>query len=182
MSRLGFPLINEVVIGVQDKDKYNRTTPFNDVNNFGAYFLNPILVRDVEAIGGYAQLGVATVPDELKFGRVDILQVINLNVVPAAGAHDVEIANGRTGDVLRVDVATPSAFPNGRPLSGPAVANGKEEDVTDIELSLILTQLKSPVSDYVGGPGDGRKLATYFPYLGSPFAGDIEGKGKPAAF
>jgi hypothetical protein len=182
VSRLGLPLINEVVIGVQDKDKYNRTTPFNDVNNFGAYFLNPILVRDVEAIGGYAQLGVATVPDELKFGRVDILQVINLNVIPAAGAHDVEIANGRTGDVLRVDVAVPSAFPNGRSLSGAAVASGKEEDVTDVELSLILTQLKSPVSDYVGGPGDGRKLATYFPYLGSPFAGDIEGKGKPAAF
>jgi hypothetical protein len=54
--------------------------------------------------------------------------------------------------------------------------------VTDIELSLILTKLATPVSDYVGGPGDGRKLATSFPYLGTPFAGDIEGKGKPAAF
>jgi hypothetical protein len=182
VSRLGLPLINEVVIGVQDKDKYNRTTPSFDVDNFGAYFLNPILVRDVEAIGGYAQLGVTTVPDALKYGRVDILQVINLNDIPSAGAHSVEIANGRTGDVLRVDVAVPSSFPNGRSLSGPAVAGGKEEDVTDVELSLILTQLKTPVSDYVGGPGDGHKLATYFPYLGTPFAGDAEGKGKPAAF
>jgi len=182
VSRLGLPLINEVVIGVQDKDKYSRTTPANDVNNFGAYFLNPILVRDVEAIGGYAQLGVATVPDSLKYGRVDILQVINLDNIPSAGAHSVEIANGRTGDVLRVDVAVPSAFPNGRPLSGPAVASGKEEDVTDIELSLILTQLKTPVTDYVSGPGDGRKLLSYFPYLGTPFAGDVEGKGRPASF
>jgi hypothetical protein len=182
VSRLGLPLINEVIIGVQDKDKYNRTTPSNDVNNFGAYFLNPILVRDVEAIGGYAQLGVATVPDTLKYGRVDILKVINLDDIPSAGAHSVQIANGRTGDVLRVDVAVPSSFPNGRPLSGPAVASGKEEDVTDIELSLVLTQLTSPVSDYVGGPGDGRKLVSYFPYLGTPFAGDAEGKGRPAAF
>jgi len=182
VSRLGLPLINEVVIGVQDKDKYNRTTPSHDVDNFGAYFLNPILVRDVEAIGGYAQLGVNMVPDSLKYGRVDILQVINLNDIPSAGAHNVEIANGRTGDVLRVDVAVPSSFPNGRSLSGPAVASGKEEDVTDVELSLILTQLKTPVTDYVGGPGDGRRLATYFPYLGTPFAGDAEGKGKPAAF
>jgi hypothetical protein len=182
VSRLGLPLINEVVIGVQDKDKYNRTTPSHDVDNFGAYFLNPILVRDVEAIGGYAQLGVNMVPDSLKFGRVDILQVINLNDIPTPGAHNVEIANGRTGDVLRVDVAVPSSFPNGRSLSGPAVASGKEEDVTDVELSLILTQLKTPVSDFVGGPGDGRKLATYFPYLATPFAGDAEGKGKPAAF
>ncbi|HET7539061.1 MAG TPA: DUF4331 domain-containing protein [Polyangiaceae bacterium] len=182
VSRLGLPLINEAVIGIQDKDKFNRTHPANDVGNFGAYFLNPILVRDVEAIGGYAQLGVDQVPDTLKYGRVDILQVINLNDIPSAGAHSVPIENGRTGDVLRVDVALPSSFPNGRPLSGPAVASGKEEDVTDTELSLILTQLKTPVTDYVGGPGDGRKLLAYFPYLGTPFAGDAEGKGSPAAF
>lgn len=182
VSRLGLPLINEAVIGIQDKDKYNRTTPANDVQNFGAYFLNPILVRDVEAIGGYAQLGIDTVPDSLKYGRVDILQVINLNDIPSAGAHSVPIENGRTGDVLRVDVAVPSTFPNGRALSGPAVASGKEEDVTDTELSLILTQLTAPVTDYVSGPGDGRKLLPNFPYLATPFAGDSEGKGSPSAF
>jgi hypothetical protein len=182
VSRLGLPLINEAVIGVQDKDKFNRTTPANDVTNFGKYFLNPILVRDVEAIGGYAQLGIDIVPDSLKYGRVDILQVINLNDIPSMGAHSVPIENGRTGDVLRVDVAVPSGFPNGRSLSGPAVASGKEEDVTDVELSLILTGLTSPITDYVGGPGDGRKLLETFPYLGTPFAGDSEGKGSPAAF
>ena len=181
VSRLGLPLINEAVIGVQDKDRYNRTHPSQDVNNFGAYFLNPILVRDVEAIGGYAQLGVDAVPDSLKYGRVDILNVINLKDIPSAGAHDVAIANGATGDVLRVDVAVPSAFPNGRALSGAAVKSGKEEDVTDVELSLILTGLSSPVTDYVGGPGDGRKLSKEFPYLGTPFAGDAEGKGLPSA-
>jgi hypothetical protein len=182
VSRLGLPLINEAVIGIQDKDKYNRTHPSQDVNNFGAYFLNPILVRDVEAIGGYAQLGVDPVPDSLKYGRVDILNVINLKDIPSAGAHDVAIKNGATGDVLRVDVAVPSSFPNGRPLSGEAVSSGKEEDVTDIELSLILTGLTAPVTDYVGGPGDGRMLSDEFPYLGTPFAGDAEGKGMPAAF
>ncbi|HET9959940.1 MAG TPA: DUF4331 domain-containing protein [Polyangiaceae bacterium] len=182
VSRLGLPLINEAVIGIQDKDKFNRTTPLHDVNNFGAYFLNPIIVRDVEAIGGYAQLGIDQVPDDFKFGRTDILQVINLDDIPTPGAHQVEIANGRTGDVLRVDVAVPSAFPNGRPLSGPAVKSGKEEDVTDIELSLLLSKLTVPISDYVNGPGDGRKLLPEFPYLGSPFAGDTEGKGSPAQF
>lgn len=182
VSRKGLPLINEVVIGVQDKDRFNRTTPFNDVKNFGAYFLNPILVRDVEAIGGYAQLGIDPVPDDFKYGRTDILDVISLNVVPTPGAHQVDLVNGRAGDVLRVDVAIPSAFPNGRPLSGPAVASGKEEDVTDVALSLVLAKLSLPVSDFVGGPGDGRKLLPTFPYLGSPFAGDAEGKGSPAKF
>ncbi len=51
VSRLGLPLINEAVIGLQDKDKYNRTKPGKDVANFGAYFLNPVVVRDAEAVG-----------------------------------------------------------------------------------------------------------------------------------
>jgi hypothetical protein len=184
VSRLGLPLINEVIIGVQDKDWFNSTTPVNDVQNFGKYFLNPILVRDVEAIGGYAQLGVPQVPDDFKYGRVDILQVINLNDIPKPGAHSVPIENGRTGDVLRVDVAGSSAFPNGRALSGPAVASGKEEDVTDIELLLVLAKLNpafaGKITDYVGGPGDGRKLLPKFPYMATPWAGDSEGKGSPA--
>ena len=46
VSRLGLPLINEAVIGLQDKDKYNRTTPASDVANFAGYFLNPVIVRD----------------------------------------------------------------------------------------------------------------------------------------
>jgi hypothetical protein len=182
VSRLGLPLICEAVIGVQDKDKFNRTTPANDVKNFGAYFLNPVLVPDVDAIGGYDQLGVETVPESLKTNRLDILRAINLDNIPSAGAHSVEIANGATGDVLRVDVAVASSFPNGRALSGPAVASGKEEDVTDVELSLILTGQVSGVTDYVGGPGDGRRLLTVFPYMAVPFAGDAEGKGSPAKF
>ena len=135
MSRLGLPLINEVVIGVQDKDKYNRTTPSNDVNNFGAYFLNPILVRDVEAIGGYAQLGVATVPDDLKYGRVDILDVINLNVHPDRRARTTcGLTTAAPATCCASTSRADSAFPTVGPLSGPAVASGKEEDVTDVEL------------------------------------------------
>jgi hypothetical protein len=184
VSRQGLPLVNEALIGKQDQDFYNRTTPQNDVNNFGKYLLNPVLVRDVEAIGGYAQLGVSSVPDDFKYGRTDILDVINLTNIPTPNVHNVPIENGRTGDVLRVDVAGSSAFPNGRALSGPAVASGKEEDVTDTLLLLILGKLNpafaGKITDYVGGPGDGRKLLPKFPYMATPWAGDTEGKGSPA--
>lgn len=180
VSRLGLPLINEVVIGLEDKDLYNRTTPSNDVNNFGKYFLNPIIVRDIEAVGGYAQLGIANVPDDFKYGRADILGTISLTDIPTKGAHPIPIENGRIGDVLRVDVAVPSGFPNGRSLSGDAVKAGKEEDVTDVLLSVLLSKGTVPIPDGVGGPGDGKKLLTYFPYLASPSAGDTEGRGSPA--
>ncbi len=185
VSRLGLPLINEAVIGLQDKDSFNAQAPSNDVKNFGAYFLNPIIVRDIEAVGGYAQLGISTVPDDFKYGRVDILNVVNLKDIPAAGAHNVPIENGRTGDVLHVDIALDPdvvGFPNGRPLSGAKVASGKEEDITDVIFSLFLSKLTVPIPDGVGGPGDGRKLLTVFPYLAPPFAGDSEGRGKPAVF
>ena len=51
VSRLGLPLINEALIGIQDKDRYNRSSPRDDVAKFGAYFLNPVIVRDAEAVG-----------------------------------------------------------------------------------------------------------------------------------
>ena len=101
MSRLGLPLVNEAVIGYQDKDFYNRTHPKDDVANFGAYFLNPIVVRDAEAVGIYAALGVDPTP--FKSNRTDILDVINLKDIPTAGAHRIPLS--ATGDVLRVDLA-----------------------------------------------------------------------------
>ena len=41
VSRLGWPLVNEVIIPLKDKDKYNRSQPMDDVANFGAYILDP---------------------------------------------------------------------------------------------------------------------------------------------
>lgn len=43
VSRLGSPLVNEVVIGITDKDKFNASEPKDDVANFGAYVLYPTL-------------------------------------------------------------------------------------------------------------------------------------------
>ena len=41
VSRLGNPLINEVIIPISQKDKFNRTSPADDLANFGTYALNP---------------------------------------------------------------------------------------------------------------------------------------------
>jgi hypothetical protein len=177
VSRLGLPLINEAVIGIQDKDKYNRTTPKTDVANFAAYFLNPIIVRDAEAVGIYAALGVDPTP--LKSGRVDILNTINLNDIPTAGSHHVAIAPGATGDVLRVDTAVASGFPNGRPLPDGAVTNAEPADVTDVELSLLLTGGLSGITDNVNY--NDVNFPGTFPYLALPHEGFSGGHGKPAS-
>ncbi len=171
VSRLGLPLVNEAIIGFQDKDFYNRTSPKNDVANFGAYFLNPVIVRDAEAVGIYAALGVDPTP--FKSNRTDILDVINLKNIPTPGAHNVPLS--ATGDVLRVDLATDSAFPNGRPIL-PGT-NTEQADVTDVLLSLLLTGLQVPISD--GVDHNDKTFLNDFPFLALPWQGFDEGHGKP---
>ena len=171
VSRLGLPLINEAIIGYQDKDYYNRTQPRDDVAHFGAYFLNPVAVRDAEAVGIYAALGVDPTP--FKSNRTDILDVINLKDIPTPGAHHIPLS--ATGDVLRVDLATDSAFPNGRPLV-PGT-NHEQANVVDVLLSLVLTKLQVPISD--GVDHNDATFLTEFPFLALPWQGFDQGHGKP---
>jgi hypothetical protein len=174
VSRLGLPLVNEALIGLQDKDKYNRSHPRKDVANFGAYFLNPVLVRDAEFAGFYAAGGPLNGITPPESGRTDIIAAININDFPTAGAHAIPLS--ATGDVLRVDLASDSAFPNGRPLLGGT--NTEQADVTDVLLSLILTKKLSGVSD-----GVNHNDATYLtetPWLALPWRGSDQGHGKTA--
>ena len=52
VSRLGNPLINEVIIPLGDKDKFNRTTPDKDAANYGQYVLQPELAAVLNALFG----------------------------------------------------------------------------------------------------------------------------------
>jgi Domain of unknown function (DUF4331) len=171
VSRLGLPLVNEAIIGYQDKDFYNRTQPWDDVAHFGAYFLNPVIVRDAAAVGIYKALGVDPTPFESN--RTDILDVINLKNIPTPNAHHIPLS--ATGDVLRVDMATDSAFPNGRPLS-PGT-NHEQANVTEVLLSLLLTKLEIPISN--GVEYNDATFLTDFPFLALPWQGFDQGHGKP---
>ncbi len=178
VGREGLPLIDAGVIGVQDQSKYLRTTPVTDVANFAPYFLNPILVRDAEALGIYSALGLpqATV-NTLKSNRIDILQTINLDNIPSPGAHHVPIAAGKTGDVLRLDIATDSQFPNGRMIPGK-FPNAEQVDVSDALISLIVTGGTIKVGDGVNH--NDKNYLTEFPWLALPWQGLNEGHGAPA--
>lgn len=170
VSRLGLPLINEAVIGLQDKDYWNHTTPAEDIALFAPYFLNPIVVRDAEAIGFYgagAPLAACTTNGgkDLESGRMDIVGVINL-----APSHNIPIT--ATGDVLRVDLGLTSGFPNGRLLT---------DGVVDLELGLLLCGA-SKITALVGAGGPqsnepeaplpkGGAGSPKFPYLQPPWEG-----------
>jgi hypothetical protein len=180
VGREGLPLINAGMIGVQDQGKYLRTQPQNDVANFGAYFLNPVLVRDLDTLGAYAALGVpAATVTTLKSNRTDILKIINLDDIPSAGAHHVAIENGKTGDVLRVDLALDSGFPNGRPIPGGCGAtvpcNKEGADVSDVLISVIGAGATSGLGD--GVDYNDKNYKTTFPFAALPWQGLKQGHG-----
>lgn len=54
VSRLGMPLTNEVVIGIGDKNEWNRANPYADDGNYVSYFRNPelALYMDNSQFGG----------------------------------------------------------------------------------------------------------------------------------
>ncbi|WP_180736270.1 DUF4331 domain-containing protein [Paraburkholderia sp. PGU19] len=49
VSRLGMPLVNELVIGLKDKDKFNNSRPAND-GQFADYVTNPTLPALIESL------------------------------------------------------------------------------------------------------------------------------------
>lgn len=180
VGRNALPLFNAGLVGVQDQEKYLRSHPIDDFDNFGGYVLNPILVRDVEALGIYRALGVDQVPDSLKYGRVDILKVINLDDIPYPGAHHVPLKPGHVGDVLRVDMAIDSSFPNGRPIVGGVDRQHEQADVSDVILTLILSPDPSTVQIGDGVDYSAVQRREKFPFIPLALQGLSQGHGATA--
>jgi hypothetical protein len=146
VSRLGWPLVNEVIIPLQDKDKYNRSSPKDDVANFGAYILDPEVPKLLNAVLG---AGCAATPAG---GRLDIVGLLS----PAGTAP---------ADLLRINITqdqtnAQSHFPNGRAIT---------DDVTDTLLTVACNN-GAHIGDGVNAP-DKPPTAT-FPYMASPYSGD----------
>jgi hypothetical protein len=146
VSRLGWPLVNEVVIPLQDKDKFNRTSPVDDVANFGAYILMPEVPGLLNAVLG---AGCAPTPAG---GRVDIVGLLSPSGTAPADLLRINIEAGQT--------FADSAFPNGRALA---------DDVTDTELT-VLCNNGGALGD--GVAANDLAFATTFPYLASPASGN----------
>jgi hypothetical protein len=167
VSRLGNPLVNEVVIPLGMKDRFNRTSPDRDAELYGKFVTNPELARVLNALFGI------NAPET---GRTDIVQAL-LQGIPGLNQHSGKFA-GTPVDTLKVNLgvpATPSpdrfgviggdnaGFPNGRRPT---------DDVVDIELQVIagfLVGNKVPLGDGVDSNSEG--FLSQFPYLGTPQSG-----------
>src|SRR6266480_2336636 len=97
VSRLGNPLVNEVVIPLGKKDQFNRTQPSQDAARYGKYVLSPELAKVMNA------LFHLNAPEN---NRTDIVQAVlqgipGLNQVQGKGNSEPAV------DTLKVNLGTP---------------------------------------------------------------------------
>ncbi len=183
VSRLGNPLVNEVVIPIRDKDKFNASEPVNDGANFLSYVTDPEVPRLIEAIYG---IPAPATP------RTDLVEVFLTGICDVEGCpetlpgvnlnsqllnEDVVASDFVPSEMLRLNMSIPptprdqanrlgviggdlQGFPNGRRLI---------DDVVDIELQVLEGEL-------VGSPNDlgdavnsnDVPFLTEFPYVAIP--------------
>ena len=170
VGRNGLPLFNAGLVGTQRQTRYLRSSPLFDVTNFGADVLFPVLVRDAEALGIYAALGVpAGVVTTLKGPRVDIINAINLG-------RPIPIADGFTGDVITLDAAIDSSFPNGRRMGGGTAPNRNQVNVNSVLISLIVAG--NPAAGLARGVEvNDKNYLDRFPFLAPAHQGLYQGHG-----
>jgi hypothetical protein len=185
VSRLGMPLVNEVVIGLPDKDRFNGSLPRDDAQ-FATYVTNPSLPVILQTLFGGAGVKAPNV-----YPRTDLVaafltgvkglnqpahvtpsEMLRLNtstqVTPVSSQSDLGVLGG--------DLA---GFPNGRrPI----------DDVVDIELRVAMGVLLAPFDGSAKDPDpasdasrqlhytDGAQpnpadYLTVFPYLNTPIPG-----------
>jgi len=181
VSRLGMPLVNEVVLPLSQKDKWNASKPVDD-----AQFLN--YVTDPELAGIINTLYPVT-DDIPTTGRTDLVAVFltgvpGLNQRPQdtqtpseqlrvnLGIAPVPFANENRLGVIAGDVA---GFPNGRRL---------KDDVVDIALRVVAGVLLGPpfsngINSQLGDAvqTNDATFRTSFPYLASPNEGYVNSHG-----
>ncbi len=172
VSRLGNPLVNEVIIPTTQKDEWNRLGPSQD-SRFADNFRKPILAAVINQLYGLnlktdnrddlVQILLTGVPNLNNTGKTlaDELR-LNLSIKPTAG-----VCQGNRMGVLGGDLA---GYPNGRRL---------EDDVIDIAEQAVAGALigtKIPLGD--GVDGDDRGCLASFPYQSDPQSGADNTKGQ----
>lgn len=167
ISRLGNPLVNELVIPLGQKDRFNRTTPDRDAELYGKYVVEPELARVLNAL---FDVGA---PEK---NRTDIVQAV-LQGLPGVNAFKGKNAKTPT-DSIKINLGTaPTATPNrlgalGNDLQG--YPNGRRliDDVVDIDLQVVAGALKGnsvPLGD--GVDANNVPFLNVFPYVAPPKPG-----------
>ncbi|MBA3455296.1 MAG: DUF4331 domain-containing protein [Deltaproteobacteria bacterium] len=171
VSRIGNPLVNEVVVPTRFKDVWNRSAPVND-KQFAGPVVKPILAKLMN------DLYKVNAPED---DRDDLVAVFG------TGVKGLNFTGNTVADMLRLNYSIPvtpkdkqnrlgviagdnGGFPNGRRL---------DDDVVDIAERVMAGFLKGNKVELGDGvnAGDTPALAS-FPYQADPASGFTNSKGQ----
>ncbi|MEO6171050.1 MAG: DUF4331 domain-containing protein [Lysobacter sp.] len=173
VSRLSAPLVNEVVIGLADKDKFNRSHPAQD-RQFANYVTHPVFPE-------LLQILFPSVQAPNKFPRTDLVSVFLTGV---AGLNQPDKV--RPAEMMRLNTSIdpkPASAQNSLGVLGGDIAgypNGRRpgDDVVDITLraamGALLTAEEAPSGTLPFTDGaiiSANEFGSRFPYLNSPIPG-----------
>jgi hypothetical protein len=162
VSRLGDPLINEVVIPTGLKDYWNRESPASD-SQFEKYYKTPILAAVLNKL---YKLGVQ------ETNRSDLVEVLG------TGIPKLNFTGKTFADELRLNLSVPptahpnrmgvlagdnAGYPNGRRLGDDVV------DISEQAVAGFLLGKKVPLGD--GVDGNDKPFISHFPYVATPWQG-----------
>ena len=167
VSRLGMPLVNEVVIPLKDKNRFNASKPADDAQFLG-HVTEPELPTLIEAIYGIdapatprndlVQVFLTGVPGVNKPAGVTPSEQLRLNtsIPPSANPHRLGVIAGDN-----------AGFPNGRRLA---------DDVIDIALQVVEGELTGNPNDLGDAVNQNdTAFGEHFPYLATPDSGSDSG-------
>jgi hypothetical protein len=177
VSRLSMPLVNEVVIGLRDKNRFNNSEPRDDAT-FLTYVTNPTLPALIEILFGVEApclprndlvaaflTGISGLNQPADVTPAEMMR-LNTSIAPTPKGAQSELG------VLGGDVA---GFPNGRRPG---------DDVVDLSLRVVVGAL---IDDAGCAPGNTLPLTDgafvndqafddFFPYLRTPFVASPAGQ------
>lgn len=188
VSRLGSPLVNEVVIGLKDKDRFNQSAPRYD-GQFATYVTNPTLPALIETL-------FPTAPAPTLFPRTDLVAAFLTGIKTATTGNVNQPKNVVPAEMLRLNTTvlpTPAGSQNNLGVLGGDLAgfpNGRRpgDDVVDAELRVAMGALISaglygtpeqapagaaPITD--GALVNDSFFDAAFPYLRTPLPGSPNG-------
>jgi Domain of unknown function (DUF4331) len=199
VSRLGMPLVNELIIGYKDKDKFNASEPKDDAQ-FLDYVTNPTLPALLEILFGADGVRAPT-----QFPRADLVAAFLTGVPTVNQPRNVQgsemirlqTAIGPTAKGSQNSLGAALCFVDGalilaNPGCDPAgFPNGRRpgDDVVDIELRVAMGYLLPPGATKPGSASlpytDGvlvedSQFDNAFPYLRTPIPGSPNGKNGEA--
>lgn len=184
VSRLGNPLVNEVVIPLRLKDAFNSLSPSVDgtIPDVVNAITNPQLPELMRVAG--------LIPDYPAPPRNDLVAIFGTGIqagsVPGAPTFNTFLSDGTAHEMLRLNVAIPpSGTPSRMGLLGGDPAgfpNGRRpfDDVVDIALRAMaggtpFTPAFNKAPNNIVGDGVSQNevpFLTTFPYLATPYQGN----------